>query len=119
MRVSNATTATRPTRLRPQIEAAHHHLGRIGKAVVQAGNATRLEPARPVRFFQLPSQAQLAFGESSRREETILEVTSEHRPILQVLGRLSLGVQQRLYTLDNGIAMAQEEVEQLDVCVKR
>jgi hypothetical protein len=58
-------------------------------------------------------------GDASEREEAILEVTIETGTVLQVLDRLALGVQQRLDSLDDLIAMGQEESEKLDVCLKR
>jgi hypothetical protein len=68
-------------------------------------------------FFQLTAQARLAMGDPD--EETILEVTREKETVVKVFRRLSLRVQQPLYSLDDVIAMGQEELEKLDVCLKR
>lgn len=57
--------------------------------------------------------------DTTEREEAILELTSEQPPVLQLLGRLSLRVQQPLYSLDELVAMGQEEPEKLDVRLKR
>ena len=99
------------------MKAADHHLRRIDQAVVQAWKLTRPEPTCPVRVFQLTSQTRLAVG--GPNEEAILEVTRQNGTVAQVLDRLSLGVQQSLYSLDDVIAMGQEELEKLDVCLKR
>jgi hypothetical protein len=72
-----------------------------------------------MRFFQLTSQVRLAVGDPSEREEAILKVTRQKGTVLQVFDRLSLGVQHPLYSLDDFIAMGQEELEELDMCSKR
>ena len=61
----------------------------------------------------------LAVADSSEREEAILEVTRQNGTVLEVLDRLSLGVQYALDPLDDFIATGQEDVEQLDMCLKR
>jgi hypothetical protein len=43
----------------------------------------------------------------------------QKRPVLQVGGRLSLGVQNGLDALDDIFAMLQKKSQQLDVCPKR
>jgi hypothetical protein len=43
----------------------------------------------------------------------------QKRPVLQVPDRLSLGVQNGLYALDNIFAMRQKKPQQFDVCLKR
>ena len=55
----------------------------------------------------------------SEREEAVLEVTRQKGHVLQVLCGLSLGVQHALYSLDDCIAMGQEELEKLDMRLKR
>ena len=72
-----------------------------------------------MRFFQLTSQARLALRDPSKGEEAILEVTRQNGTVLQVFERLPLGVQQPLYSLDDVVAMGQEELEKLDVGLKR
>ena len=72
-----------------------------------------------MRFFQLPSQTRLAVGDSGECEETILKVTRQKGTVLQVVDRLSLGVQHPLYSLDDVCAMGQEELEKFDMCLKR
>jgi hypothetical protein len=62
-----------------------------------------------MRVFQLTSQTRLAVGDPSDCEETILEETRQQGTVAQVFSRLSLGVQQPLYALDNLIAMGQEK----------
>jgi hypothetical protein len=52
----------------------------------------------------------LAVGDPGECEEAILEVTRQKRAVLQVLDRLSPGVQYPLYPLDDAIAMGQEEL---------
>lgn len=71
-----------------------------------------------MRFFQLTSKTRLAVRDTRQREEAILEVTREKGTVVQVFGRLSLSVQQSLYSLDDLVTMCQEELEQLDVFVK-
>ena len=72
-----------------------------------------------MRFFQLASETSLAGGDRSARKEAILEMAGQKRPVLQVLDRLSLGVQNGLYALDDIFAMRQKKPQQLDVCLKR
>ena len=72
-----------------------------------------------MRFFQLASKARLVACDAGECEEAILEVTRKDGPSLQILDRLSLGVQQLLYFLDDFIAMGQEQQKQFDVSLKR
>jgi hypothetical protein len=72
-----------------------------------------------MRFFQLTSKTRLAVGDTREREEAILEVTKQKGIVLQVFDRLSLSVQYSLYSLDDVIAMGQEELEKFDMCLKR
>src|SRR5262245_47060796 len=111
----DAAIATRPARPPPQMKAADHHLRRIDQAVMQSRNVARLESACPMRFFQLTSQTRLAVGDLGEGEEAILKVAIQNGTVLQVFDRLSLGVQQPLYSLNDFIAMGQEESEKFDV----
>ena len=86
---------------------------------MQTRTLARLESARPVRFLQSTSKMRLVAGRATDCEEAILEVTRQKGSILQVLARLSLGVQQSLDSLDDFIAMGEEELEQFDVGVER
>ena len=72
-----------------------------------------------MRIVQLTSNTRLAGGDPSECEEAILEVTREKGSVLQVFDGLSLGVQHPLYSLDDVIAMGEEELEKLDMCLKR
>ena len=72
-----------------------------------------------MRLFQLTSKTRLAVGDPSECEEAVLKVTRQKGTVLQVFDRLSLGVQHSLYSLDDFIAVGQEEVEKFDVCLKR
>ena len=85
---------------------------------MQPRTLTRFESAGPVRFVQLTSETRLIVGDARECEETILEVTRQKGGVLQVLDRLSLGVQHALYSLDDCIAMGQEELEKLDMRLK-
>ena len=53
------------------------------------------------------------------REEAVLKVSRQEGTVSQVFDRLSLGVQQPLYLLDDVAAMREEELEKFDVCLKR
>ena len=86
---------------------------------MQSGNLTRPESTCPMRFFQLTSETRLAVGDPTECEEAILKVTRQKGTVLQVFDRLSLGVQHSLYSLDDVIAMGQEELEKFDMCLKR
>ncbi len=86
---------------------------------MQSRSLTRPESACPMRFFQLTSKTRLVVGDASECEEAILKVTRQKGTVLQVLDRLSLGVQQPLYSLDDFIAMGQEQLEKFDMRVKR
>src|SRR5262249_25437018 len=118
VRVSNAATVTRPTSLPPQMKAAYHHLRRIDQVVMQSRTLPRLESACPMRFFQFTSKTRLVAGDANECEEAILKLTRQKGTVLQVLDRLALSVQQPLYSLDDFIAMGQEQLEKFDVSVK-
>jgi hypothetical protein len=60
----------------------------------------------------------LSVGDPVEWEEAILEVTRQKRAVLQVRDRLSLGVQNPLYALDDLIAMGEEELEEFDMCLE-
>jgi hypothetical protein len=70
-------------------------------------------------FFQLTFKARLVVGDVGKSEEAILNVTRQKTGVLQVLDRLSLGIQQPFYFLDNFITMGQEHLEKFDMCVER
>jgi hypothetical protein len=72
-----------------------------------------------MRFLQLTSKTSLVVGDAGDREEAILEVTRQQATVLQVLDRLPLGVQHALYFLDDFVATGQEQLEKLDVRLKR
>jgi hypothetical protein len=91
----------------------------MDQVVMQIVNLTRSESAGPMRFFQLASETSLTGGDRSACEEAILEMVRQKRPVLQVPDRLSLGVQNGLYALDDIFAMRQKKSQQLDVCLKR
>ena len=58
-------------------------------------------------------------GDPRECEEALLEVTRQKGTVLQVFDRPSLGVQHPLYSLDDVIAMGQEELEKFDMRLKR
>jgi hypothetical protein len=72
-----------------------------------------------MRFLQLASKTNLVAGGVSECEEAILKVTRQAAAVLQVSDRLSLGVQKRLYSLDDFIAVGKERLEQFDMRMKR
>ena len=119
VRVVDATVVTRPPRLLPAIKAANHHLRRMDQVVIQMVNLTRSKSPGPMHFFQLASETSLAGRGHSACKEAILEMAGQKRPVLQVLDRLSLGVQNGLYVLDDFFAMRKKKSQQLDVCLKR
>src|SRR5215470_13919195 len=100
------------------MKGAYHHLRRIDQVVMQSGTLTRPESACPMRFLQLTSKTRLITG-AGEGEEAILKMTRENGTVLHVLDRLALGVQQPLYSLDDFIAMGQEQLEKFDMRVKR
>jgi hypothetical protein len=71
-----------------------------------------------MRLFQLTSKKRLAVCDAGECEEAILKVARQKGNVLQELDRLALGVQQPLYSLDDFIAMDQEELEKFDLRVK-
>src|SRR5262249_29196360 len=105
--------------LLPQMKRASHHLRGIDEIVMQSRTLTRPEAACPISFFQLTFEAGLVVCDVSECEETILEVTRQQETVLQIMGRLALGIQQPLYSLDDFIAMGQEQSEKFDMRVKR
>jgi hypothetical protein len=72
-----------------------------------------------MRGYQLASKTGLVVRDRSECEEAILEVTRQEGTVLQVLERLSLGVQQPLYALGDFIAVGQEQLEKFDMLPKR
>jgi hypothetical protein len=117
MRVVHATVATRPPCLLPAIKTANHHLRRMDQVVMQTLNLTRPESPGPMRFVQLAPE--MTGSHRNACKEAILEMAGQKRLILQVLDRLSLGVQNGLYALDDIFAMRQKQSQQLDVYLKR
>src|SRR5579862_7329396 len=115
----HATVAARPPRLLPAIKAANHHLRRMDQVVIQTLNLTRSESPGPMRFFQLASEKFLAGGDGSACEEAVLEMARQKGLVLQIPDRLSLGVQNGLYALDDIFAMLQKRSQQVDVRLKR
>jgi hypothetical protein len=101
------------------MKASKDHLSRIGQAVGQSRNVTGSESTGPMRLFQLTPEPRSSVGDPSEWEEAILEVTRQKGTVLQVRDRLSLGVQNPLYALDDLIAIGQEELEQFDMCLER
>ena len=91
----------------------------MDQVVIKILNLTRSESPGPMRFFQLASEMFLAGGDRSACKEAILEMAGQKRLVLQVPDRLSLGVQNGLYALDDIFAMRQKQSQQLDVCLKR
>ena len=91
----------------------------MDQVVMQTFKLTRSESPGPMRFFQLASETFLAGGGRSACKEAILEMAGQKRVILQVPDRLSLGVQNGLYALDDIFAMRQKQSQQVDVCLKR
>ena len=71
---------------------------------MHAGNLARLESTRPMRFFEPPAKTRLLGRDAAHRVEAVLEEASEKLTVPQVLGRLSLRVQQRLDSLDDLVA---------------
>jgi hypothetical protein len=71
-----------------------------------------------MRLFQLIPKTRLVAGEAGKREEALLEFTRQKGNVLQVSDRPSSGVQQPFYTLDDFIAMGQEQLEEFDMRVK-
>jgi len=59
----------------------------------------------------------LALGGAS--EDAILNVTGQERTVSQVFDWLALRVEQPLYEFDDLVAMVQEELEKVDVCLER
>ena len=73
--------------------------------------------------FQLASEMSLDKSLAGRGrsacKEAILEMAGQKRVVLQVSDRLSLGVENGLYALDNIFAIRQKQSQQLDVGLKR
>ena len=72
-----------------------------------------------MRSFQLTSKKRLVACDTSECEEAILKVTGQKSTVSQVWDRLSLGVQQPLNSLDDFIAICQEQLEKFDMRVNR
>jgi len=76
------------------------------------------ESTCPMRFFQSTSKTRLAVSDPRECEEAIVTVTRQKGTVLQVMDRLSLGVQHPLYSVDDVSAMGQEELEKFDIRLK-
>jgi hypothetical protein len=72
-----------------------------------------------MRRLQLTSKTRLAVRDSGEREEAILEEARQKGTILQVPDRLPLSVQHALYSFDDVLATSEEELEKLDMWLKR
>src|SRR3954462_35488 len=101
------------------MKSAHHHLGWIDEAVVQSWNRTGPEPPRPVLLFQFAAETRLAGGNPVEREEAILDVTRHEGTVSQIFVLLSPGVQPARQPPDHVGAMGHEELENIDVFLKR
>src|SRR5262245_40959530 len=99
------------------MKPADHQFRRIDQTVVQAGHLAGPETTRRLRFLQLTAKTRLALG--GPNEEAILTVTREQLVVLQILGRLSLSIQQRFDALDDVSSTGEKELEKLDVRLKR
>ncbi len=119
VRVVRSAITARPARLLPAIEGANHHFRRMDQVVMQALNRTRSESSGPMRLFQLVPEAALVGGDFSASKKTTLEIAGQKRVVLQVPGRLALGVQNGLYALDDIFTVRQKEPQQLNVGLKR
>jgi hypothetical protein len=111
----------------------------MDQVVMQTLNLTRSESSGPMRGFQLAAEqlaslffdahngpfglcacaTSLARGDCGACKEAIVEMAGQKRLVLQVLDRLSLGVQKGLYALDDLYAMRQKQPQELNVCLKR
>ena len=58
-------------------------------------------------------------SDARKCEEAIFKQTREKQLVLQIWDGLPLRVQQRLYSVDDLIAMGEEQLEKLDVRVER
>ena len=80
-------------------------------------NLTRPESSVPMRLFQACEAVAGAY--CSVFKEAILEMTGQKNPVLPILDRLSLRIENGLDTLDDLFPMRQKKSQQLDVCRKR
>src|SRR5262245_43565750 len=99
--------------LSPKMKAAYHHLRRIDQVVMESRPLSVPESACPMRFFQSTSKTRLVAADAS--VEAILKMTRQKGAVLLELNRLSLGVQQPLYSFDDFIAMGHEQLEKFDM----
>src|SRR5262249_31262635 len=102
----------------PAMKGANHQLRRMDQIVIHMMNLTRSESRGPMCLFQLAFQAGLVGGDRSASKEAVPEKTGQNRSGLQVLDRLSLGVQDGLYALDDIFAMRYKKPQQVDMCLK-
>jgi hypothetical protein len=72
-----------------------------------------------MRVFQLTSKTRLARGDAREREEAIHEVPRQQRTALQIFDRLPLGAEYPFDSCDDFVAVMEEELKKLDVCLKR
>jgi hypothetical protein len=72
-----------------------------------------------MRLLQLTPQTRLVVGDGCECEKTVLKMPGQKRTILQVGNRLSLSGQQSLYSVDDFIAVGQEQLEQFDMRPER
>jgi hypothetical protein len=72
-----------------------------------------------VSVLQLPAKPRLVVSHTGDREETLLEVAPQQVTPLSVLDRPVLRVENALDALDDLVAMSHEQLQQIDVCLKR
>ena len=78
----------------------------MDQVVIKTLNLTRSESGGPMRGFQLASEKFLTGADRSASKEAILEMAGQKRVVLQVPDGLSLGVQNRVYAVDDIFAMS-------------
>ena len=78
-----------------------------------------LKPLAQCASSSWRSQTRVGGAQAGQREEAIVEVASQQRNVLQILRRLSLGIQQAFDSRDDFIAPGQERAQQLDMRLER
>src|SRR5579862_1834940 len=101
------------------MEPAHHHFPWIDQVIVYAGHHAGPEATGPVGCSELASQLRQIRAAAGGPKEAILEVMRQRGSVLQIAGRLALGVQKVLDLLGDSLAVRQEMLQQVQMGAKR
>src|SRR6185437_1320085 len=101
----------------PAVKGANGDLRRMDQVIMGVMNLARFESHGPKRGFEPVFESSVVGGEGP--VEAVFEITGQESAVLEVLGRLSLGVEDGFDALDDVFAMGEEEAQEFEVFLKR